>query len=190
MVWIVIALIMIVAFGPILWLMPSPRERRLSALRQRAYRHGMRVELRRLPGQDPAPEERVTAGGLPLDTSRELAAYVMPVGVRLRMLPSWRVLRDGQGMSAVPGWSFEPGKRPDHPNLDPLLGVVGSMLAGFPEDVVAVEGDPHSLAAYWLEGRHTTPEQVDDLAVRLAALARAVRELDARLDTDPLPGNI
>ena len=181
---------MIVAFGPILWLMPSPRERRLSSLRQQAYRHGMRVELRRLPGHDLAPADRVTAGGRALETTREYAAYVMPLNGRLRVLPSWRVLRHGEGMAAVPGWWFQPGERPDHRHLDAVLESVAPVLTGLPEDVVAVEVQSHSVAAYWLEGPDTTPERVDDLAVRLGALAESLGALDARLRSDTEPRNI
>lgn len=190
MVWVIIVLILIVAFGPILWLMPSRRERRLSALRQRAYRHGMRVDLRRLPGRDVAPEERVTAGGRALDTSREHAAYVMPLERRLRMLPGWRVLRGGQGTSAVPGWTFEPGKRPDHPRLGVMLDTLTPFLAGLPDDVAAVECDAHTLSAYWLEGPGTTPDRVDDLAARLGDAAGRLVALDARLLEDAEPGTI
>lgn len=190
MVWIIIVLILIVAFGPILWLMPSRRERRLSALRQRAYRHGMRVELKRLPGADVAPEERVTAGGRALDTTRECAAYLMPLGARLRMLPTWRVLRGGRGIEALPGWAFEPGRRPEHPRLDVMLATLTPTLQALPDDVVALECEPHSVAAYWLEGPGTTPERVDDLAVKLTAAAEALTGLDERLKADTEPRGI
>jgi len=189
-VWLVIVLILIVAIGPIFWLMPSRRERRLAALRQRAYRHGMRVNLRRLPGMDVAPEDRVTAGGRALDTSREYAAYVMPLEKRLGRLPSWRVLRGGRGMGAVPGWSFEPGKRPEHTRLEPALEAVRPFLSELPEDVAAVECEPHSLSAYWLEGPGPTPERVDDLAARLSSAAAALTALDASLKEEGEPGSI
>ena len=189
MVWLVIVLILIVAIGPIFWLMPSRRERRLAALRQRAYRHGMRVSLRRLPAGDVAPEDRVTAGGRALDTSREYAAYVMPLEKRLRNLPSWRVLRGGEGMSAVAGWAFEAGKRPEHVELPAVLEAMEPFLSSLPEDVVAVECEPHSLAAYWREGPGTTPERVDDLAQRLTAGATALTALDASLKEDREPGS-
>jgi hypothetical protein len=189
-VWIVIVVIMIVAFGPILWLMPSRRERRLSRLRQRAYQRGMRVELRRLPGRDVAPEERVTAGGRALDTSREYAAYLMPLQARLRMLPSWRLLRGAQGMSPVPGWAFEAGRRPDHPRLDVMLETLAPLLRDLPDDVAAVEVESHSVAGYWLEGPGTTTDRVDDLAARLTDAAAALKTLDERLKDDTAPGSI
>lgn len=190
MVWVVIALIFVVAFGPILWLRPSPRQRRLASLRQRAYGHGLRVELRRLPIVDLDPEQRVNAGGRALDSTRECAAYVMPLGRRLRRLPTWRVMRGGEGMAAAKGWTFEPGKRPDHSRLALVLDAVAPALADFPADVVALECEPIGIAAYWLEGPDATPQRVDELAAQLAALAEALRALEARLDREAEPGNI
>lgn len=183
-VWIIIVLILVVAFGPILWLMPSPRERRLARLRQQAYRDGMRVEMRRLPKQDPAAEERVTASGRPLDLTRECAAYLHPLTARLRMLPSGRLLRGGEGLRAVPGWVFEFGKKPDHPRLEDMLAVLEPVLQDLPEDVIAFECEPRSVAAYWLEGPGTEPARVTELAAHLERAGEALTALDARLEAD------
>ncbi|MEQ8861083.1 MAG: hypothetical protein RIC56_20740 [Pseudomonadales bacterium] len=181
MVWIIIAGIFIVAFGPLLWLRPSARERRLARLRQRAYQLGLRVELRNLPRPDVAAEERVSAGGRPRDVSAEYAAYLCPLDARLRMLPSWRLLRHGDGITALPGWAFEAGRRPDHVHLDAALAAAGEVVGELPEDVIALECQSLSLGAYWLEGRETTPEQVDDLARLLRRAAAALTALDAAL---------
>jgi hypothetical protein len=191
MVWIVIALILVVAFGPLLWLRPSARERRLGRLRQRAYREGMRVELRRLPGSDLAAADRVSAGGRPRDTSVERAAYLQPLPRRLRMLPRWRLLRGEHGSPGpVPGWSFEAGKRPEDRSLSAMLDALSPVLEALPDDVVAFEVEPLTVAAYWLEGAGTGPDRVDDLAARLAAAGDLLAALDARLESDTEPGNI
>ncbi len=190
-IWIVIALIMLVAFGPLLWLRPSPRERRLGRLRQRAYGHGMRVELRRLPGQDLAAEERVSAGGKPRDTSQECAAYIWPLARRLRMLPGLRMLRgDAGGSAGAAGWSFEAGKRPADARLDTLLEALRPLVERLPEDVAALEIEQLTVAGYWLEGADAAPERVDDLAARLSEMADLLTGLDARLEADTEPGNI
>lgn len=184
MVWIIIGVIFVVAFGPLLWLRPSPRERRLARLRQRAYELGLRVELRKLPRRDVAAEERVSAGGRPRDTTADYAAYISPLASRLRRLPGWRLLRHGDGMQALPGWWFEAGRRPDHDHLDASLAVLTDELTALPEDVIAVECQPLSLAGYWLEGPETSPERVDDLAARLGRAGAALTALDARLKAD------
>lgn len=190
MVWVVIVVILVVAFGPIFWLMPSRRERRLGRLRQHAYQRGMRVEMRRLPGTDVAPEDRVTAGGRPLDTTRECAAYLMPLAKRLRLLPSARLLRRAEGTAAVPGWGFEPGKRPEHPRLEAMIAALMPTLEALPQDVPALEVDAHAVAGYWLEGPGTTPERVDELAERLARAAESLTELDQRLAAESEAGGI
>ncbi len=188
MVWIIIAVIFVVAFGPLLWLRPSPRERRLGRLRQRAYELGLRVELRRLPRPDVTPEERVSAGGRARDITADYAAYISPLTARLRMLPAWRLLRQGNGMQAVPGWSFEAGRRPRHDRLEAALDAVAEELAALPEDVIALECQPFSLADYWLEGPQTTTQRVDDLAARLGRAGDALTALDARLKAESGPG--
>ncbi|HEX7036934.1 MAG TPA: hypothetical protein VF210_14250 [Pseudomonadales bacterium] len=190
MVWVVIVVILVVAFGPIFWLMPSRRERRIGRLRQRAYQRGMRVEMRRLPGIDVAPEDRVTAGGRPLDTSRECAAYLMPLATRLRLLPPARLLRRAEGTAAVPGWGFEPGRRPEDPRLDAMLAALTPTLEALPQDVPALEVDTHAVAGYWLEGPGTTPERVDELADRLARAAESLTDLEQRLEAESSAGGI
>jgi hypothetical protein len=181
-VWIIILLILLVAFGPLLWLMPTRRERRLAGLRQQAYKEGMRVEMRRLPKQKPAPEERVTAGGRPLDLTRECAAYLYPLPHRLRMLPRWRVLRGEDGIEAYPGWIFELHGKPDDPRLDEMLAAVEPVVRDLPEDVIAFECEPQNVAGYWLESPGTGPERVADLATRLGEAARSLTQLDRRLE--------
>jgi hypothetical protein len=188
-VWIIIIVILLVAFGPLMWLRPSARERRQSALRQQAYKEGMRVELRRLPKRDPDPEERVSASGRVRELDADAPAYVYPLPSRLRMLPKWRLVRGDDGMPAYPGWVFEPGRRPDHPRLQEMLGVLAPVITVLPDDVLAVECDPQNLAGYWLEGPGTGPERVTDLAVRLGSGARALVDLDQRLRAEVEGGN-
>ena len=57
MTWLLIILVLVVAFGPVLWLVPSKRDKRLSALRSRARSEGLIVEMRRIPKPNPAPED-------------------------------------------------------------------------------------------------------------------------------------
>jgi hypothetical protein len=189
-VWIIIIVILVVAFGPLMWLRPSARERRLAKLRQQAYQEGMRVELRRLAPQDPAPEERVTASGRERTLTVDAPAYIYPFQTRLRMLPKWRMLRGRDGSPAYPGWVFEPGKRPDHPQLGQLLELLRPMVETLPDDVVALECDPQNLAGYWLEGPGTTPARVTDLAGRLAEGASVIVALDQRLRAEAEGRNI
>jgi hypothetical protein len=190
LVWIVIGLILVVAFGPLLWLMPTPRERRLASLRQSAYRVGMRVELGRLPRAEPAPQQRVSAGGRPLDTTRPCAAYLHPLPHRLRHLPPARLLRGDHGIAAHPGWSFERGGKPDHPALGRAIEAVAATLDALPEDVLALEWRRHDVGVYWLESPGATAENVQKLADWLTAAGAALCGVDAGLNGGGERGNI
>ncbi len=172
---------MLAAFGPLFWLVPSKRERRLAAMRLQARRDGLTVEMRRFPKLDVAPEERVSAGGQPLTPLRESAVYLHPLAPRLRLLPVWRVLRGSDGLPAWPGWVFERATKPDSPVLPRVLAGLAVVVAALPQDVVALECESRGLGAYWLESPGTGPPQVTELAARLEAGARVLEALEAEL---------
>lgn len=181
MVWLLIVVILLVAVGPLLWLRPTPRERRLAGLRTQARQDGLRVEMRRYPKLDLAPEDRVTAGGRPLSPELEAAVYLQPLPERLRRLPGWRVLRGDDGLAAWPGWVFELGRKPDHPALREALAAIADLIDTLPGDVVALECEPIALGAYWLERPGSTAAEVTALAGWLRAAADRIAGLDRAL---------
>jgi hypothetical protein len=176
LVWLLIIVILLVAFGPILWLRPSPRDRRLTMLRAQGRKEGLLVEMRRYPKLDLAPEERVTAGGKPIPSMLESAVYLKPLDPKLRHLPGWRILRATEGLPALPGWVFELGRRPDSEHMRGVLAALEPLVARLPGDVVAVECDPLNLGVYWLERPGNGPAEVTALA---GWLAEAAERLDA-----------
>jgi hypothetical protein len=188
MVWLLIIVILLVAFGPILWLRPSPRDRRLTALRAQARKDGLRVEMRRYPHLDRAPEERVTAGGKPLESVRECAVYLQPLDPKLRHLPGWRILRAAEGLPAWPGWVFEIGTKPRDPQLQRMLDALALVVERLPGDVVGLECDPLNLGIYWLERPGNGPAEVTALAgwLRDAADRLVALELELALDDEKI----
>jgi hypothetical protein len=190
MSWLIILVVLLAAFGPILWLVPSKRDRRLTAMRQQARQEGMTVEMRRLPKVDPLPEERVTAGGRVLQPVEDLAVYQWPLSRRIRHLPAWRLVRHGQGIQALPDWAFEIGRKPQHPQLDASLEVLGTLLAGLPEDVLAIECEDRQLSAYWKESPGSGPAQVTEIARLLASASQALEALELKLEAEAEEGKI
>ena len=190
MTWLIILVVVLAAFGPVMWLLPSKRDRRLTEMRQQARQEGMTVEMLRLPKVDPLPEERVTAGGRVLQPVQELAVYQWPMPRRLKQLPTWRLLRQGQGIRALPGWAFEIGTKPQHPQLEASLGALGPVLAGLPEDVLALECEDRLLSAYWMESPGHGPAEVTALARLLASGSRALEDLDLDLEAKAEEGKI
>jgi len=182
--------ILLVAFGPILWLRPTARDRRLTGLRAAGRKAGLRVEMRRYPKLDRAPEERVTAGGKPLSTELEAAVYLQPLDPKLRHLPAWRVLRATNGLPAWPGWVFEIGSKPHSEHLHRVQDALAPLLERLPADVVGVECEPLDVGVYWLERPGNGPAEVDALAgwLRDAAGRLTALELELTAAAEAGPG--
>ncbi len=180
MVWLIVALGLLVAFGPIFWLMPSRRDRQLARLREAARRAGLVVELVRVPVLDARPEERVSAGGVARDAQRPCAAYRLPVHGLDEAAPGWFLLRDATGTDPLPGWTCHPERPPRGLPGDPrsYWTRVGQAVAALEQRCVALECTPAGVTWYWLEnpGRPTPDEVVADIAEGLGALAALQRE--------------
>ena len=169
MVWIVILLALGVVVGPVLYLVPTRRDRRLAAIRLAARRSGLVVELQCVPNLDAPAAERVSAAGAPLAPVHASVSYAMPLRARLEHVGRWRLLR-----SERTGWQFDAERKtPAHPEL---LRRLRALLATLPEDAVALELDGGRLACFWLE---RFPAGVDTVLTLRASLAAIEEELIA-----------
>ncbi len=186
MSWMLIALVLLVAFGPILWLVPSRRDKRLSALRARARSEGLMVEIRRIPKPDPAPEDRVSAGGRIREPVIACAAYGLALQSKLRYLPTWRLVREAPPgePDPLPDWQYD--LRPEGSGrayLKPLLGLVSGVLARLPDDVLAFELEAGRVLVYWLEKPGATVETVSRIAGILRSFEQDLRALEADIES-------
>lgn len=184
MSWIVIAVILLAAFGPVLWILPSRRDRRLAALRARAREEGLVVDLRKLPKRNAVAHERVSSAGQVRDPVVEVAAYAQGLARKLRNLPAWRLQRgeaeDDAERAPRPGWVYldRPTGR-DH--VAAMLELADPFLSALPGDVLAVEVAPRSLLIYWLEGLGAGPAQVSEMAARLREFGARLLALDEQI---------
>jgi hypothetical protein len=181
------------------WFRPTARERRIGAMRQRAFLRGLQVELVRLPDAEPSPTARVTAGGVVRDVHLECVAYRLPDAEALRSrdaallrAPSWRVRRtrlDAAG--PVPGWRWDTPA----PDTDARWRGhtrywvrVRSLVDRLPDDAEALEAGPLTVSCCWRErmgpaGPDATVDALADLLSELIDLQREVR-VKQRLSRD------
>lgn len=177
MSWIVIAVVLLAAFGPVFWILPSRRDRRLAALRAQAREEGLVVDLRKLPKRNAAAYERVSSAGEVRNPVVEVAAYAQGMARKLQNLPAWRLQRgedEGEhGNAPREGWIYL--DRPTgQAHVAAMLELADPLLAALPADVLAVEVAPRNLLIYWREGLEAGPRQVSEMAAWL-------REFEARL---------
>ena len=171
MVWIIVALVLAVVVGPVFWLLPSKRDRRVAELRVAARRAGLVVEMVALPKVDAAAHERVSAGGAPRNPSIDCAAYRLLLPKPLHGAPRWRLLKsEGEGSS---GWTSQQPAR----NLPVPLGDywqrIGAVVDALPGGCVGVEATEQAIA--WLGkeqlGEHSPQALVEEIRAGLEAIA-------------------
>ena len=185
MTWLLIILVLVVAFGPVLWLIPSKRDKRLSAMRSRARSEGLIVEMRRIPKPDPAPEERVSAGGKVRDPVIECASYGLPLPRGLKYLPSWRLVRRApdDGPDPFADWQYDlRAKGEGREFLDEMLKGTAALLSELPDDVAALEVSARMVLAYWLEKPGSSEASVPDLASSLRGFGDYLSGLDREIE--------
>ena len=172
LVWIIIVLALAIAFGPVLYLLPTRKDRRLAAMRLEARRQGLVVELRPVRKLDAAAEERVSAGGEHRSPVHDSACYKLPLRANLERIRPWRLLK-----SERDGWVFDiEWAMPPEPDL--LPGML-PLMRNLPEDAVAVEWDGASLACYWLERFPADGDTVKALKTSLSVIGERLTAMDA-----------
>ena len=179
MSWLLIGVILLAAFGPVMWLLPSKRDRHLTALRQQARLEGLVVELRQLPILHPSAEERVSAGAKQRNPVVECAAYSYRLPRRLKLVDGWRLRRDQPG-TVAPGWVGDPALTDPRAALAEVSQWLGDWLAALPDDAIALELRPVSVDVYWLEKSSHDVQSVTSIAAQLLAIGGEFAALDVR----------
>ena len=180
MTWLIVAGLLILAFAPVLWLMPSKRDRQLVKLREQARREGLIVEVTALPKREASARERVGADGVARDVTQSCSAYRLPASRSSRGAPCWFLLRDPDGAMPLNGWAAHPEVKLPAVDAD-YWRDLGAAVAGLEEHCIGMRATESGASWYWLEnsrGREAT-ELVSEIAGRL----RAVALLQARFET-------
>ena len=81
--WLIIALVLVIAIGPVMYLLPSKKDKRLSALREQARKLGLNVRITHVRKLDPTGPERVSSAGEQLDPKVNCVAYSRSVRANL-----------------------------------------------------------------------------------------------------------
>lgn len=173
LVWIVIALVLIVVVGPIFWLLPSKRDRRVAQLRTAARGAGLVVEVVALPKVDAAVHERVSAGGAPRSPNIDCAAYRLLLAKPLHGAPCWRLLKSERERGALPGWVARQPRNLPMP-VDDYWRQVGSVVDALPGGCVGVEANEQAIAWFGKErlGESSPQALVEEIRAGLDVIAK------------------
>jgi hypothetical protein len=159
--------VLLLAIAPLMWVLPSRRERELAALRESARKLGFTLQVTEVDHPSPAAEERVSASGRTRRPMLPCVAYRLPrvvapapvghargrgdeddpeVEEAVQVAPRTRVTRRvGARAAGLPeDWRLDDG-------FDAPDAVLCALLPSLGPDVLAVESTGSTVAVYWTE---------------------------------------
>jgi hypothetical protein len=183
--WIIIGLVLIIAFGPIAWMIPSAKDRRLAQMRSRARALGLHIEMTQIEDHAAGPTSRVTAGGVRLEPKIDCAVYRLPIRRTARAAPQWQIRREADADDGpLPGWRWESARAGDRE----YWAEVAPVVAELPPDTLALAADASEVGCWWREraGAEDAVACVDRLHGSLQKLA----EIQIVMDTQSVSSEI
>lgn len=140
MVWVVIAIALMLMISPVLWLKPSPRQRRIVPLRNAARKAGVTVKLEK----PPLHGETVAMPGYRWDYPVE------------RPGPRFVLVRDAEASEALKpylaGWRWR--IEPLRPLPESARKPLEALLMRLPQDALVLESSEHGITLWWWESQN------------------------------------
>ncbi|MCY4129925.1 MAG: hypothetical protein OXG15_11895 [Gammaproteobacteria bacterium] len=102
--WLIIALLLLVAFGGVAYVLPSKFQRRVSQLRLEARQQGIFTSSRTIPDLDAEAEDRVTSGGKVRQREDLCVVYDLGYPSSVPNPPQWQLVRYKKSNLPIPGW--------------------------------------------------------------------------------------
>ena len=179
MTWIIIVLVLAMIIGPVMYLVPSAKDKRLTALRAAARKVGLTVQITSVAKLDPADQERVSAGGRTRQPRVACTAYQLPITRRLADFKAVMLLKiPAQPTVAIAeviaGWALDadtPRRVWDAYNADGKgAAALFRAVNRLPDDALAVALDKRFVACYWLENAGPDEQIVESIDAVLAEL--------------------
>ena len=185
--WLIMLVILVAAFGPVLWMLPSQTDRRLTKMRGRARVLGVQVEMSELRDLNAPAAARVTAGAQRREPVVQCVVYHLAARQTMPAAPHWRILRSVAHTGApIDGWQWDGEPAGDAPYWREVTAVVREL----PGDALACAARASEVACWWRE--RATAEgavaAVDSLHETLAKLEEIQRAADAKVRADDVAG--
>ncbi|MGQ4880495.1 preprotein translocase subunit YajC [Billgrantia sp. LNSP4103-1] len=139
MVWIGILLVLMLMVSPVLWLKPSPRQRRIIPLRNAAVKAGVKVVMEKPPLHGEQTAMPGYRWSYPTDTpgpSFLLVRASEASDVLKRYVADWR-------------WRIEPLRPLPEAARKPLE----ALLTRLPQDALVIESNEDSITLWWWESQ-------------------------------------
>jgi len=179
MTWLIVLLVLVIAVGPVMYLVPTAADKRLGGLREAARRLGLTVQLTSVPKLDPASHERVSAGGKSREPRLHCVAYRLALGDSLSAVRPLQLLRLPPQPTVpveevMPGWALAPASDRDFwqqfNRAQQGEQLLERLTTYWPQDVLSLSIDEREIACLWQEKAAVESDAVMQISTALKAL--------------------
>ncbi|MBR2514999.1 MAG: preprotein translocase subunit YajC [Halomonas sp.] len=140
MEWLIIVLILMFVIAPVMWLKPSPKQKRQMALRERARKQGVTIKMDKPPLHHFRGTMPAYRWYYPQDAPG----------------PTFVLLREGSASEALElyhaGWRWRIAPLRTLP--DNATEPFKALLERLPQDALVIESTPRSLTLWWWESQN------------------------------------
>lgn len=175
--WLIIALVLIVAFGGVAYALPSKLQRRVGRMRLDARKQGLHTSSMTLPDLDADAEDKVTSGGKVKLREQLCVAYDLNYGGGVKNPPSWQLDRYAKSQLPIPGWLLRNQKHEGVELSDTTYWLaVAESIADMPHSCRAVASHEHGVRWVGIEAKDAVLS--DDFLPKLVGALSKLRELN------------
>ena len=176
MAWLFVLLGLALVLGPLLYLMPTRRDKEQAMLRSSARAVGLVVELATLHKVDSEAHERVSASAQPRQPRIQCVRYGLPMGSPLSGLPEVHLVRGRNS-----DWQADP----EYPPVanDELVLLLRPLLESLPGSARGLAVTASLVWVYWLEsldGAASGQDRVDQIRQAMVTIRDRVIDWHAR----------
>ena len=187
MVWVVIIGILLVAIGPVLYVIPSKRDKQLVALRTRARTSGLTVDVSHIPNLDATGSDKVSAGGKKREARIKCTTYTLVLPKQIPEAPVWHLARSQTDNFSIAGWG-RIGKLHRIPNSDSKYwNTVRTIIEALPGACIGVRTTPYEVSWQGLErfDEQSMDQVVADIKAGLEKIAELHRQINKERQHPP-----
>ena len=183
MEWLVIAILLLAAFGGIAYVMPSKFQRKVGQLRLEARKQGIQTSARTIPDLDAAPEDRVTSGGKVRQRTDLCVVYELGYVNPPDDPPQWQLVRYKKSQLPIPGWLLRDDELSGVQLSDARYwGSVAEQIADMPKICRSVASSEASVAWIGVESKSTVLD--GQFLAELLPPLKALQDLNVRSSSD------
>lgn len=160
MEWLMIALVLLIAFGGIAYVLPSKFQRRVGQMRLDARKQGLFTSSATIPILDAAAEDRVTSGGKVRKHERLCVVYDLGFEGSPAKPPLWQLIRYQKSQVPIPGWLLRDNQLDGAQLSDAGYWTdVAKAIADMPSGCLSIASKPNGVAWIGTESKDAVMQE-------------------------------